>query len=73
MYNSDLHFFSARPEQRKKGIVKGMLLRAGIVVEELTWNEVNAKAVLVSKSEQTFTIEGSKGVKKIRSVTRKRD
>ena len=58
-----IRFFPARPEQWKSGSVKGLLLRGGITVKELTWNEENAKAILVSKTEQTVTIENSKGIK----------
>ena len=59
-----IRFFPARPEQWKSGSVKGLLLRGGITVKELTWNEEKAKAILVSKMEQTITIENSKGIKK---------
>jgi hypothetical protein len=58
-----IRFFPARPEQWKSGSVEGLLLRGGIKVKELTWNEENAKAILVSKTEQTITIENSMGVK----------
>jgi len=58
-----IRFFPARPDHWKSGSVKGLLLRGGIKVKELTWNEENAKAILVSKSEQTITIENSMGVK----------
>jgi len=59
-----IRFFPARPEQWKSGSVKGLLLRGGITVKELTWNEEKAKAILVSKMEQTITIENSEGIKK---------
>ena len=59
-----IRFFPARPEQWKSGSVKGLLLRGAITVKELTWNEENAKAILVSKTEQTITIENSLGIKK---------
>jgi len=59
-----IHFFPARPEQWKSGSVKGLLLRGGITVEELTWNEEKAKAILVSKTKQTITVENSRGIKK---------
>jgi alpha-L-fucosidase 2 len=58
-----IRFFPARPAQWKSGSVKGLLLRGGIIVKELTWNEENAKAILVSKTEQTVTMENSKGIK----------
>jgi len=58
-----IRFFPARPEQWKSGSVKGLLLRGGITVKELTWNEENAKAILVSKAKQTITIEDSKAIK----------
>ncbi len=59
-----IRFFPARPEQWESGSVKGLLLRGGITVKELIWNEENAKAVLVSKTEQSITIENSMGIKK---------
>ena len=59
-----IRFFPARPEQWKSGSVTGLLLRGGITVKELTWNEENAKAILISKTEQTITVENSMGIKK---------
>jgi alpha-L-fucosidase 2 len=59
-----IRFFPARPEQWKSGSVKGLLLRGGIKVKELTWNSENAKAILVSKTKQTVTVENSMGVTK---------
>lgn len=59
-----IRFFPARPEQWKSGSINGLLLRGGISVKELTWNEEYARAVLVSKTEQTVTVENSKGIKK---------
>jgi hypothetical protein len=59
-----IRFFPARPEQWKSGSVKGLLLRGAITVKELTWNQENAKAILVSKTKQKITIENSKGIKK---------
>ncbi|MFN2396872.1 MAG: glycoside hydrolase family 95-like protein, partial [Bacteroidales bacterium] len=59
-----IRFFPARPAQWESGTIKGLLLRGGIIVKELKWNKENAKAILVSKTEQTITIENSKGIKK---------
>jgi hypothetical protein len=59
-----IRFFPARPEQWKSGSVKGILLRGGITVKELTWNERHAVAVLVSGTEQTIEVENSRGQKK---------
>ena len=59
-----IRFFPARPEQWKSGTVKGLLLRGGITVKELTWNDDVAKAILVSKIEQTVVVENSTGAKK---------
>lgn len=58
-----IRFFPARPEQWKSGSVKGLLLRGGLTVKKLTWNEEKAKAILVSNTEQTITVENSRGIK----------
>ncbi len=57
-------FFPAKPELWKSGSIKGLLLRGGIVVNELTWNEEGAKAILVSDTEQQVIVENSQGVKR---------
>lgn len=59
-----IRFFPARPEQWKSGSVKGILLRGGITVKELTWNEKRATAILVSGIQQTVVVENSRGLKK---------
>jgi len=58
-----IRFFPARPEQWKSGSLKGLLLRGGITLKELTWKGENARAVLISKTQQTITIENAKGKK----------
>ncbi len=59
-----IRFFPARPEQWKSGTIKGLLLRGGIVVKELKWTAEKATATLVSKRQQTVTVENSLGIKK---------
>ncbi len=59
-----IQFFPARPKQWKNGSVKGLLLRGGITVKELAWNEENAKAILISSTKQTVMVEDPGGVKK---------
>lgn len=59
-----IRFFPARPEQWKSGSIKGLLLRGGITLKELTWDKEKSKAVLVSKTQQTVVIENSMGIKK---------
>jgi hypothetical protein len=58
-----IRFFPALPEQWLSGSIKGLLLRGGITVKELTWNEEHAKAILVSNTEQTVVVENSLGAK----------
>lgn len=59
-----IRFFPARPEQWESGSVKGLLLRGGITVKELSWTGEKANAVLVSGTDQTVTVENSLGIKK---------
>ena len=59
-----IQFFPARPEQWKSGTVTGLLLRGAITVKQLTWNEESASAILISQTEQTITVENSKGIQK---------
>ena len=58
-----IRFFPARPEQWKSGMIKGLLLRGGIVVKELRWTAEKATAILVSDKQQTITVENSLGIK----------
>ena len=59
-----IRFFPARPVQWKSGTIKGLLLRGGITVKELTWQEETAWAKLLSTTKQTVVVENSKGIKK---------
>jgi alpha-L-fucosidase 2 len=52
-----IRFFPARPGQWKSGSIKGLRLRGGIVVRELTWDGARAKAVLVSDTDQSIIVE----------------
>ncbi len=58
-----IRFFPARPDQWKSGSLKGVRLRGGIVVRELTWSGDTTKAILVSNTNQTVTIESPTGTK----------
>lgn len=51
-----IRFFPARPAQWTHGSLKGVRLRGGIVIQELTWDGTQATAVLVSTTNQTVTI-----------------
>ena len=57
-----IQFFPARPAQWKSGSVKGLQLRGGITVKELTWTGEKARAILVSGTKQTVKTENSKGM-----------
>ena len=59
-----IRFFPARPEQWKRGSIKGLLLRGGVTVKELAWTEEEATAVLLSATKQTVIIENSQGIEK---------
>ncbi len=52
-----IRFFPARPEQWKKGAIKGLRLRGAITLRELTWEGAKAKSVLIADKDQTVTIE----------------
>lgn len=52
-----IKFFPALPQQWKKGHIKGLRLRGGILVNELSWDGPNAEATLTSDKSQTVTIE----------------
>ncbi|WP_421918913.1 glycosyl hydrolase family 95 catalytic domain-containing protein [Marinifilum sp.] len=52
-----IRFFPALPEQWKEGSIKGIRLRGGILVKELTWNETSAQVILISDKTQTIDIE----------------
>ena len=52
-----IKFFPALPPQWKKGQIKGLRLRGGIVVNELSWDGLNAEATLTSDKSQTVEIE----------------
>jgi hypothetical protein len=56
-----IKFFPARPPQWQSGSLKGVRLRGGIVIRALTWDGAKAKAVLVSDTNQTVTIETPDG------------
>ena len=51
-----IRFFPARPEQWKSGSIKGLRLRGAITLQELTWGDGKAKAVLVSDKDQEVSI-----------------
>jgi hypothetical protein len=51
----------ARPPQWQTGSLKGVRLRGGIVVEELSWNTDTVTAVLVADADQTVTVVGPDG------------
>jgi hypothetical protein len=51
-----IRLFPALPEQWKSGSVKGVRLRGGIVVSELTWNGPKAKIILLSDTNQVVTL-----------------
>ncbi len=51
-----IRFFPARPPQWKSGSIKGLRLRGAITLQELTWGDGKAKAVLVSDKDQKVTI-----------------
>jgi alpha-L-fucosidase 2 len=50
-----IRFFPARPPQWTRGSLKGVRLRGGIILRDLTWDGPKAKAKLVSDSDQTIT------------------
>jgi hypothetical protein len=52
----EVRLLPARPPQWKSGSLKGVRLRGGIVVTELTWYEKGAAAELVSDKDQTVTV-----------------
>ena len=52
-----IKFFPALPEQWKAGSIKGIRLRGGILVQELSWSKGAAEAVLVSDKTQKVVIE----------------
>lgn len=57
-----IRLFPGRPAQWKSGSLKGVRLRGGITVRNLTWNGSEAEVILVSNTDQTIRIEvaGSK-------------
>jgi len=59
-----IRFFPALPAQWKSGSIKGLLLRGGITVKELTWSEKKATAILVSNKKQKVIVENATGGKK---------
>ncbi len=46
-----------KPENWKKGSIKGAALRGGILLKELSWDEKNEQAVLVSKIDQRVSLK----------------
>ncbi len=52
-----IKFFPALPPQWKKGHIKGIRLRGGILVNELAWDGSSAKVTLTSDSTQTVVLE----------------
>jgi alpha-L-fucosidase 2 len=51
-----IRFFPARPPQWSSGSIKGVRLRGGITLRELTWQGGKARAVLVADQDQHVTI-----------------
>jgi alpha-L-fucosidase 2 len=51
-----IRFFPARPPRWTRGSLRGVRLRGGVVVRELTWDGPRGRAVLVSDADQVVTI-----------------
>jgi alpha-L-fucosidase 2 len=62
-------FFPAKPEQWPRGSLKGVRLRGGILLKDLSWNSKAAWATLISDTAQTVTIEAP-GIKPSTHVLR---
>jgi alpha-L-fucosidase 2 len=56
-----VRFFPARPAQWTRGSLKGVRLRGGIVLRDLSWDGPRAQAVLVSDTDQTVMVEQADG------------
>ena len=60
-----IKFLPALPPQWEKGHIKGIRLRGGILVNELSWNGSKAEATLTADKSQLITIEfGDKKIEK---------
>lgn len=44
------------PEEWSEGSIKGVALRGGILMEELSWNAQGVKAIFLSKTGQTVKV-----------------
>ena len=54
-------FFPARPAQWTRGSLKGVRLRGGILLRDLSWDGPRTQAVLVSETDQTVLIGQANG------------
>ena len=55
-----ISLFPCLPERWTKGSIKGMALRGGIIVNDLTWNDKGGHVILTSKIDQvvSLTVKG---------------
>jgi alpha-L-fucosidase 2 len=54
-----IRFFPARPPQWQSGSIRGLRLRGGIVLRELTWQGAASHATLLAHSDQVVTVEAN--------------